>query len=497
MTGQVEGQIARHRTAIGRARLSKPLRLALEAGLASDGGAIMDYGCGRGDDVRRLRRMGYDVAAWDPAYRPEGAQRPSELVNLGYVLNVIEAPSERATTLQAAWELAEEALVVSAMVTVDSRTKAIPFGDGVLTSRGTFQKYYDQQELELFIRSTLQVEPVALGLGVFAVARSPARRARLAALRFRHRPRALCPETAAAVFEDNQAVLQPLVDFVEERGRLPRGKEHGQFPDVAERFGSVQRATRLLQRAIPSDFWAKAVEAARSDLLLFLALTRFGERPRFSEFDDAMQSDIRGHFGSYNKALGEADALLFSLGQPGTLKAAAAKAAVGKKLPDSLYVHVEALNELPLVLRLYEGCARRYLGGVEGADLVKLRVDRPSISYLTYPDFWRTPHPTLARSLQVHLQTFRVKVNDYSERENPPVLHRKELFIGQKHAKHATFARLTRQEERRGLLDSPTRIGTQKGWQRVLAEHGVRLRGHRLVKAPVSEGGRASESHST
>ncbi len=487
MRQHAEGRVARHRTAIGRAQLSKPLRLALEADLVSDSGSIMDYGCGRGDDVRRLRRMGYDVAAWDPAYRPEGARRRSELVNLGYVLNVIEAPKERTATLRAAWELAEEALVVSAMVTVDSRTKAIPFGDGVLTTRGTFQKYYEQQELELFIRSTLDVEPVALGLGIFAVTRSPARRARLAALRFRHRPRALSPEAAATIFEDNQEVLQSLIDFVEERGRLPRGGEAAQFPEVAERFGSVQQAARLLQRAIPADFWARAVEAVRSDLLLFLALTRFGERPTFSQFDDAMQGDIRGHFGSYSKALEEADSLLFSLGRPGTLKEAASKSAVGKTLPDALYVHVDAISELPSVLRLYEGCARRYLGGVEGADLVKLRVDRPSISYLTYPGFWTVPHPTLSRSLQVDLQTFRVNVDDYSNRDNPPILHRKELFISKGHDKHALFARLTQQEEKRGLLDNTTRIGTKRGWERELDAKGVRLQGHRIVKAATKD----------
>ena len=164
-------EIARHRTAISRSKLSRPLRLAAEAGLLDSGTTVMDYGCGRGDDVRHLAAAGYDAVGWDPVHRPSGEQRASDVVNLGYVVNVIERPSERVEALRAAWKLASRALVVSALVTVDTRTMAVPYGDGVVTSRGTFQKYFDQRELENFIRSALGQDPVALGMGVFAVAR--------------------------------------------------------------------------------------------------------------------------------------------------------------------------------------------------------------------------------------------------------------------------------------------------------------------------------------
>jgi hypothetical protein len=43
------------------------------------------------------------------------------------------------------------------------------------------------------------------------------------------------------------------------------------------------------------------------------------------------------------------------------------------------------------------------------------------------------------------------------------------------------FERLTRQEERAGLLDETASIGTRDGWAERLRERGYTLRGHRLV----------------
>jgi hypothetical protein len=65
---------------------------------------------------------------------------------------------------------------------------------------------------------------------------------------------------------------------------------------------------------------------------------------------------------------------------------------------------------------------------------------------------------------------------------NPPILHRKETFLPSDHPLHASFARLTAQEENHGLLADPATIGTRDGWHRRLAAAGFALRGHRLVR---------------
>lgn len=70
----------------------------------------------------------------------------ADVVNLGYVINVVEDPAERAATLKHAWDLACRLLVVSAQVLMSRPVKTtVEFGDGVLTGRGTFQKFYQQK----------------------------------------------------------------------------------------------------------------------------------------------------------------------------------------------------------------------------------------------------------------------------------------------------------------------------------------------------------------
>lgn len=60
--------IARHRTALSRHELSRPLRLAIDDGLLNSSSTAFDYGCGRGGDVRHLRSRGIECTGWDPNY---------------------------------------------------------------------------------------------------------------------------------------------------------------------------------------------------------------------------------------------------------------------------------------------------------------------------------------------------------------------------------------------------------------------------------------------
>ena len=84
--------------------------------------------------------------------------------------------------------------------------------------------------------------------------------------------------------------------------------------------------------------------------------------------------------------------------------------------------------------------------------------------------------------MTVHLQTFKLRERDYGSSKNPPILHRKETFLTSDHPLHAKFSRLTRQEEAKGLFEDTARIGTREGWRHALANKGVRLREHRLIR---------------
>ena len=141
------------------------------------------------------------------------------------------------------------------------------------------------------------------------------------------------------------------------------------------------------------------------------------------------------------------------------------------------------IRSLDPILRIYEGCGRTYLGEVEGANIVKIHRRSGKISYLVYPEFESDPHPALLRCVRLNLRTRQIECYDYATNANPPVLHRKETFLSLEDPRREKFARLTAQEEKQGLLNEPSGIGTRDGWQRRLSERGFALKGHRLVRS--------------
>jgi DNA phosphorothioation-associated putative methyltransferase len=266
------------------------------------------------------------------------------------------------------------------------------------------------------------------------------------------------------------------------RGRIPDRWEFDWADSLIERVGSLQRAFRIIQRVTGSEQWEKIQAEKSEDLLVYLALSRFGSRPAFSNLPKDLQLDIRSFFGNYRRACDLADDLLFSAGQVEVIRKACQASLLGKLLADALYVHSSALALMPSVLRVYEGCARAYVGAVENANVIKLKISKPQISYLYYPQFEKHPHPALAGSLVVPLNTFRIKYLEYLDSSNPFILHRKETLVARDHPLRQRFERLTKQEERAGLYEEPGVIGTKEGWERLLKVKGITYSGHRLIK---------------
>lgn len=477
-------EVRRHRTALSRSEVSRPVRLALEAGLISSATTVLDYGCGKGDDLRNLRARGVECFGWDPVHRPDGELREADLVNLGYVVNVIEDPGERADTLRRAWHHARQVLVVAARLTIDEPGRCgRPLGDGHLTSVGTFQRFYHQHELREWIDATLGVTSLAAAPGVFLVFRDPALQQTFAASRFRRTAAVPRQKHSEVLFDRHRQLLEPLMDFLTERGRLPEEAELAGAGEILESFGSLRNAARVIRRVTGDDPWDTIRDERRQDLLVYLALERFPGRAKFSSLPRGLQLDVRAFSGTYRRACAAADGLLFSAGDLDLVNQACEKRSCGKLTRQGLYVHVSALPHLPSILRIYEGCARSYFGHVDGANIIKLNRHKPQVSYLSYPDFDSDPHPALASSLLVSLDDLTVGRRDYSTSPNPPILHRKEEFLPTESPLRLKFERLTRQEEQWGLYEDPLAIGTRQGWQKTLEARGARLRGHRLVRA--------------
>ncbi|HEY9646844.1 MAG TPA: DNA phosphorothioation-associated putative methyltransferase [Chroococcidiopsis sp.] len=474
-------KIDRHKAAISRNDFSKPIRLALEAGLLHQGTRFFDYGCGQGGDITRVAKLGYVSTGWDPHYRPHEPLQAAEIVNLGYVINVIESQSERREALINAWALTQQVLIVAAQVLIAQGNSQIAYGDGVITSRNTFQKYYDQEELKTYIDQVLGVDSVPAGLGIYFVFRDEAQAQSFRASRFRSRVSVPKVHLANKRFEDYKEQLTPLMAFFTERGRLPTLEELPETSALCTEFGTLRRAFQIVLHATNPQEWDAISDRRRHDLLVYLALSHFGRRPKLRDLTPLIQTDIKSLFGGYQQACAAADLMLMSLGNLAVVEERCKSSAIGQKRPNSLWVHVSAIETLDPLLRLYEGCASRTIGRPQDANVVKFHCRKPKISYLFYPNFDTDPHPVLHTSMTIDLRDLHVHYRDYNPTDNPPLLHQKDAMVAADYPLYEKFAKLTRQEEGWGLLDDLSRIYDSRGWHKCLEEHCAELKGHRVV----------------
>ncbi|MDT0266559.1 DNA phosphorothioation-associated putative methyltransferase [Streptomyces sp. DSM 44915] len=463
-------------TAIARARLSGPARQAVVDGQIRPGMSALDYGCGRGEDVRSLRRMHINISGWDPHFFPEGLQTASDAVLLTYVLNVIEDQEERRATLSHAWELARSILIVSARLTWERyKVRGKEYADGVLTSRQTFQHLYSPSELREFVQEVTDVRCVSAAPGVVYAFREDA--ARIAFL-----ARRIVPDAEWMASGDTASAIAAVVDYTERRGRLPRLEE---MPDpLAMLLGhlSLSDLQRLVRRTADAGKIAAGVTRTTLNTLLFLAVELFNGRGPFGSLPLTVQLDIRACFSSYAEACKRADRLLLKLRDDTYVRGAMRASKAGKLTPTALYVHRRAVDQIPTVLRLYEHCAAIAAGRADGWTVVKLRHQGRAVSWLDYPEFDTDPHPKLASSYTVEMKSLDTTYVSYEDCQNRPLLHRKHEFLAADDPDVPKYSRLTEAEVRAGLYEHPHLIRTEQGWEGELVRCGRALRGHRLVR---------------
>lgn len=324
--------IERHKTALTRYELSKPVKTLLEYGMLKTGATFFDYGCGQGSDVRGLQALGYDADGWDPVFRHDAPKREADIVNLGYVLNVIEDPAERVESLVDAHRHAKKLLVVSGLIneTVESDCAA-QYRDGVLTQRNTFQKFFEQQELQQYIEDALDSTAVPVALGVFYVFRDPADQQDFLSARSRRtidwtqisaRLGLGGPRTFwKLLYEEHKELLDAFGRLALELGRIPELGEYDRLAEISERLGSAKRALRAYVQgggvegldwdAVRMRFgigqparrrWEILYEEHRELLDAFWSLMlQLGRLPEPEEFPQS--GELREKVGSPNRAL--------------------------------------------------------------------------------------------------------------------------------------------------------------------------------------------------
>jgi len=148
--------IPRHKAALKRHELSLPMAAAVDGGILLPHDTHLDYGCGRGDDVRFLQAMGFRSQGYDPYYFPR-TLKTADVVTLIYVLSTIEIPMVRCEVLISAYQLTRQTLVVSAITGRSTNHAGIAYNDGVITRWGTFEKCYSHTELKHLIEDTLGI----------------------------------------------------------------------------------------------------------------------------------------------------------------------------------------------------------------------------------------------------------------------------------------------------------------------------------------------------
>ena len=466
----------RQRTAITRLGISFPARQALVDGLIQPEATVLDFGAGKGLDVRWLNELGFAAQGWDPYYSADVQPAPADTVLCIYVLNVIESVDERTQALKQAWDLASKHLVVATRLAWErSRVNGEEFEDGVLTSRNTFQHLFMPSELKEFVESTTGASCAAGAPGVVYAFRNDSDRLAFLARR-------LIGEMSWETSQTFAQALEQVVRYAETRGRLPVLVE---VPDALVQLLGRTTNAQLRRLVMQSADHAKMEESQRRstlDTLLFLGTEVFNGRARFSDLPIAVQADIKAFFPSYRDAARRADRLLLKIRDDSYVRGAM-RNSVGKLTPSALYVHRSASHRMPVVLRLYEYCGAIAAGRPDDYTLVKLSHDRRAVSWLSYPEFDRDPHPTCAWSYSVSFPGFDVTYTDYIARANRPILHRKEEFVAEDYPKHQLFTKLTRQEVAAGLYATPSIIGTESGWKSELRRCKVELQGHRLRSA--------------
>jgi DNA phosphorothioation-associated putative methyltransferase len=441
-----EVKIHRHLTAIERDKLSAPMQALARHNYLDGSYAIFDYGCGKGDDVRELDAHGLNVCSWDPVYQPEGTKTRCDIVNLGYVINVIEDPSERDHVLRDAFKHAKHLLTVSAMLAGDATVAQFtPYKDGVLTKRNTFQKYYTQSELRSYIETTLNTNAIAVSPGIFFVFQNELdEQAFLAERQHIHREWAQLSQRerltlsarvdTQSLFERHRELFDDFWRVCLDFGRIPANSEFEFSERLRTVAGSHKKAFDLIVELNGDTIFNRAREARKGDLLVYFALGSFGKRKPYNHMPAGLQRDIKLFFGPYDNAIKTSTDLLFSVGNSNNIASACEEAhkRLGCGLLDgrhSFTFHRSLIDQLPPILRVYIGCATQLYGDVEGVDLVKVHMSSGKVSLMRYDNFEDKPIPEMIQRVKINLRDQDIDVFDYSGAYMPHPLYFKSRFI--------------------------------------------------------------------
>ena len=440
-----ENIIERHKTAIDRYSLSTPVQSLYRHNYLNSDYTFFDYGCGKGDDLNLVKEMGVDATGWDPVYRSDAKIQKADIVNLGFVINIIESTRERTQTLKKAYNLSKKFLVASVMLGSEAITsKFEKYGDGVVTSRNTFQKYYTQSEFREYLEESLGDSAIAVGPGLFYIFKDKIEEQQFLIDRQRRRKNwkkisyTDSPDRLKikqqAFYARHKEIIDDFWDVCLEFGRLPLNSEYKKSEEIRAICESHQKAFTLAAKIHDKTNFQQAESERRKDLLVHFALGLFNRRKPYKEMPRVLQKDIKHFFTKYTDAIQESTDLLFSVGKTETIKSECQKAYENLKTgrmdrDHSWTLHIDYINQLSPILRTYIGCATQLYGDLYEVDLIKIHMQSNKVSLMRYDDFENTPLPLLMERIKINLREQRIDFYTYGDKFKPQPLYIKSQYI--------------------------------------------------------------------
>jgi DNA phosphorothioation-associated putative methyltransferase len=420
--------IDRHKTAITRYNFSRPVQSILEYNLLKNGETFFDYGCGLGDDIRGLCSNGFNANGWDPNHAADNKKIKSNIVNLGFVLNVIEDPAERINVLINSFQLAKDLLVVSTLITTSiTAVNTRPYKDGIITSINTFQKYYDQNELQHLLEDVLGKTATPVAPGIFYVFKKSKELQTFLSNRSRRKINwqeislKLYPNKSERQkikdeqqYQNNKELLEDFWETMVELGRVPEEVEYNKIEEIKKITGSLNKARNMFIDRYGIDTLQETFQIRRNDILVYLALSNFKQKVPLKSLSTSLQRDIKTFAISYANGLKESRELLFSIGNPQLISKLCNETKMGLLDEQALYIHNSLLPKLDPILRIYIGCGSLLYGDINSADIIKIHKLSGKVTLLKYDDFSNKEEPILQMRIKVDLRNQKIDFFDHS-----------------------------------------------------------------------------------
>lgn len=461
--------IPRHLTALSRDGLSAPIQCLARHGFFKNEVSVFDYGCGKGDDVRNLVFNGISASGWDPHYAPNQPKQAGDIVNLGFVINVIENYEERVQALIGAYELCRVLLVVSTMLFNQNTRQGLSYNDGVITQRKTFQKYYTQAELKAFLTEQLETDAIPVAPGIFYIFKDKDAEQRFLLNRqsnhknitifSKRRTSPQLPKLSRyeKKYLSYKHLIDPLWQQSLELGRIPDKTEISNQPELIDGFGSIRKALQFML----SHFDESVLEVAKlikiDDLLTYFALQTFSKRKTYKNLDPTLRIDISFFFNDYKNAIATAQSSLYQISNSELITSLcihASERGLGYlDCEEALHLHTSYVGQLPAILRIYIGCATVLYGDLEQTDIIKIHSKSGKLSLMRYDGFENKPLPELLERVKINLREQSFDIYQYGYEFEPTYLYLKSRYINEEFKNYAEQLAFDEQIQALGLFD--------------------------------------------